>query len=529
MNGEARAEPRGGRPPRFAGLASRIAFFVFAATVVCAFTAALTRALALRTFLRSRVEGRIPEAAERAGDRLDLWFAQRTLDLRTFAHSEVLMASLGGGAREPRAEVKQYLGYVRDGFPLYAAIFVLDANGRVLAEAGTPAQLPSALRRELAATPEPRLSEVVSSRGGPVQIVSVPIPREAKLPMSLHATIPIAELRAVLVAIAGDSGDRIHVFDAQGALVASSLESFSGELPPALADAPAGRAVDCTSGDKIRVVASLRTLERAPLRVVLEADYGATLAPIAALLTRTAALNLAVVVVLAAAAYASARYLLRPLHALSDAAIRLRDGDTSVRIPHVTGDHEVGVLARSFAEMVESLASARETLEQLAITDGLTKIHNHRFFQDQLASAIRAAENAGAPLALILLDIDDFKLLNDRHGHTAGDRVLEDLALLLMGNARPRDLVARYGGEEFVVLAPGLSLAEGVALAEQIRLAVCSHEFRAGAAEASLRVTVSIGVADYQGDRARFFADADRALYSAKHSGKDCVVAASTS
>ena len=171
----------------------------------------------------------------------------------------------------------------------------------------------------------------------------------------------------------------------------------------------------------------------------------------------------------------------------------------------------------------------RETLEQLAITDGLTKIHNHRFFQDQLASAIRAAENAGAPLALILLDIDDFKLLNDRHGHTAGDRVLEDLALLLMGNARPRDLVARYGGEEFVVLAPGLSLAEGVALAEQIRLAVCSHEFRAGAAEASLRVTVSIGVADYQGDRARFFADADRALYSAKHSGKDCVVAASTS
>jgi diguanylate cyclase (GGDEF)-like protein len=511
-------------------LASRIGFFVFAATLASALAVAGTSALAVRAFLRSRVEGRIPEAAAGARDRLDLWYAQRALDVEIFSHSDIVVDSLGMLARGPdgtrgatRTEVEQYLGYVRDGLPFYSSIFALSEEGALIAQVGEEITLPLEVRRRLAGEPKGSISGLLEAQnGGALQVVSAPIPTANGVSASLHAAISPSELRELLERTVGESSGRLHLFDERGALVASSLTGFSGTLTPKLAASEPGGLVEYSAADGVRVVASVQTLTKPRWRVVYEGDYGATFAPIASILTRTVGMNLGIVLVLAAAAFATSRYLLRPLQVLSDCAIRLRDGEKDVRLPMIYADHEVGLLARSFAEMVESLTRARETLEQLAITDGLTKIHNHRFFQDQLASAIRRAEETGSPLALILLDIDDFKALNDSYGHVTGDGVLEDIAALLTGNARPRDLVARYGGEEFVVLAPDLELEGAVALAEQIRLAVYAHGFRA-ASEARIRVTVSIGVAIYQGNRERFFADADRALYAAKHAGKDCV------
>jgi diguanylate cyclase (GGDEF)-like protein len=516
----------------FASLASRIGFFVFAATLASAIAVAFTSALAVRDFLRSRVEEHIPEAAASARDRLELWYAQRALDLQIFSHSEIVVSRLTALARPraesraaSRAEVEEYLRYVRERLPVYATIFALDARGDVIARAGEPLSLAAAVRRELAKASEPRVSGLFAAQTGEeVQVVSAPVAADGRTSVSLHAVIPIRTLRGLLASPHGDG--RVHVYDDAGRLVASTIDGYRGELPEALARTQPGRVVDYATPDGLRVVASFQPIESPRLRLVYEGDYGATFAPIASILARTVGLNLGIVLVLAGAAFAIARYLLRPLHTLSEAALRLRDGATDVRIPVVSADHEVGVLARSFAQMVESLTAARETLEQLAITDGLTKIHNHRYFQEQLESAIRGVENTGAPVALVLLDIDDFKQLNDTHGHTSGDRVLAELAQLLTMHARPRDVVARYGGEEFVVLALGLSLEDAVALAEQIRLSVAAHAFRAPASGERLPVTVSIGVAAYRGDRARFFADADRALYAAKHGGKDCVVAA---
>jgi diguanylate cyclase (GGDEF)-like protein len=174
--------------------------------------------------------------------------------------------------------------------------------------------------------------------------------------------------------------------------------------------------------------------------------------------------------------------------------------------------------------MVSSLQRATETLEQLAVTDGLTKIHNHRYFQDQLERQIKRAERSGAPLALVLLDIDDFKALNDRYGHVAGDCVLERLAGLLVDQTRDHDLVARYGGEEFVILAPDTERQGALALAEKLRLAIGTRPIRVPAAAEPIPVTASIGVAVYHGDGKALFQEADRALYAAKASGKDCVV-----
>jgi diguanylate cyclase (GGDEF)-like protein len=172
------------------------------------------------------------------------------------------------------------------------------------------------------------------------------------------------------------------------------------------------------------------------------------------------------------------------------------------------------------------LHQANEVLEQLAITDGLTRIHNHRFFQDQLTREVKRADRTGAPLALLVIDLDDFKRFNDEYGHETGDEVLQRVAEVLVEETRDADLVARYGGEEFVVLASDTDLEGAAALAEKLRLAVHLRPLALSTGGASARVTVSIGVAQYSGDRSRLFRDADRALYEAKAAGKDCVVVA---
>lgn len=507
----------------FASLASRIGFFVFAATLASALAVAFTSALAVRAFLRDRVQDRIPEAAARARDQLELWYTQRALDVEVFSHSEIIGDLARGDRAQSRVEAEQYLSYVRSGLPVYSSIFALDASGRVLAHIGGEFPVGPALAQRIARVDATSISGVLGSPQGPVQLISARVATKGGARVSLHAVLPIRALGDELARGVGENAGRLHVYDESGALVASSQPAFAGELAEGLREEATTRVVDYLASDRVRVVASAQRLERLPWRVVFEGDYGATFAPIASILTRMVGLNLGIVVVLAGVAFAIAWFLLRPLHQLSEAAVRLRDGETDIHLPIVSADHEVGVLARSFAEMVESLTSARARLEQLAITDGLTCIHNHRFFQDRLSEEILAVDAHGGPLTLILLDIDDFKQLNDRFGHATGDAVLEDLALLLTGNARAHDIVARYGGEEFAVLCPGLGVDAAVALAEQMRLAVHSHRFRVAGADETLPVTVSIGVSSYHGDRVRFFADADRALYAAKHAGKDCV------
>jgi diguanylate cyclase (GGDEF)-like protein len=178
-------------------------------------------------------------------------------------------------------------------------------------------------------------------------------------------------------------------------------------------------------------------------------------------------------------------------------------------------------------EQNEELHRANERLEHLSITDGLTGVYNHRYFQEQLTREIQRTDRSQDSLALILVDIDDFKALNDEFGHSIGDRTLRGVADALGDCVRATDVLARYGGEEFVVLAPRTDLDGAVSLAEKARIAVsaCSVPVEESDPPRAVGVSVSLGVATYRGDRERFFEEADRALYRAKESGKDCVVA----
>ncbi len=163
------------------------------------------------------------------------------------------------------------------------------------------------------------------------------------------------------------------------------------------------------------------------------------------------------------------------------------------------------------------LIRSNKKLQSLALTDGLTELLNHRAFQDTLS---RYIEKAGpeAPLTLVMMDIDNFKIFNDQFGHQAGDVVLKQLSLLLKSYFKNAGVVARYGGEEFVAILPNTGHEEGLAIAQQLCAAIQTTPIVLDA-ETEVRIAVSIGTATYPKDaedRENLIKFADRALYKAK-------------
>jgi two-component system, cell cycle response regulator len=161
--------------------------------------------------------------------------------------------------------------------------------------------------------------------------------------------------------------------------------------------------------------------------------------------------------------------------------------------------------------------------QRLSITDGLTGLWNYRYFQMQFDKEIERASRFGRPLALLVLDLDRFKAVNDQYGHQRGDSVLIELATRVKGAIRDVDILARYGGEEFVLILPETDLEGAVQAAGKINELVRGRRFGA-AGEQPLRITVSIGLAVYPEhgrSGASLLKSADSALYAAKEAGRD--------
>jgi two-component system cell cycle response regulator len=182
---------------------------------------------------------------------------------------------------------------------------------------------------------------------------------------------------------------------------------------------------------------------------------------------------------------------------------------------------------KRIVDLQKELTETNKRLELLSITDGLTKLHNHRYFQDELARAFEESQRYQRPLSLAMIDIDFFKKINDTYGHAVGDDVLKYAARLYRTSVRSTDLVARYGGEEFAVMMPETALDDAIAFAEKIRTMVeqSPMETQAG----NVPVTISIGVASVPHTRIHSAKEliiaADKALYRAKRSGRNQVQA----
>lgn len=218
-----------------------------------------------------------------------------------------------------------------------------------------------------------------------------------------------------------------------------------------------------------------------------------------------------------------ARSVTDPVNALRRGAARLAEGKLSHRVLIHRND-ELGELAAAFNTMAGRIESDQATLEQLATHDGLTGLYNHHTFYVLLGDELARAQRFKRPLALLLLDIDYFKRVNDTHGHLAGDAVLRGLGELLGREARAIDRVCRYGGEEITVILPETDLAAAAHFAERLRAAVEAQPFDVNAT--AIRITVSIGVASWPavGDAQALIAAADAAMYAAKQAGRNRVI-----
>jgi diguanylate cyclase (GGDEF)-like protein len=186
----------------------------------------------------------------------------------------------------------------------------------------------------------------------------------------------------------------------------------------------------------------------------------------------------------------------------------------------------LGVIANQAAATL-AVIRLKERHKRLAARDGLTQLYNRRSFDDHLAKARAREERQGGRFAVLLLDIDHFKKLNDTFGHPAGDAALKHTARVLESHLRQGDEAARYGGEEFAVILPGADAAGAAPLAERVRAAIEGSQVVFEGAR--LAVTVSVGVAAWPEDGREIealLAAADRALYSAKQEGRNRVASA---
>ncbi|MBV9880353.1 MAG: diguanylate cyclase [Gemmatirosa sp.] len=185
------------------------------------------------------------------------------------------------------------------------------------------------------------------------------------------------------------------------------------------------------------------------------------------------------------------------------------------------------VAAVQRAQVIETTRADNARLEQLATTDPLTAVLNRRALTERLTREMERALRTDSAVALLMIDIDHFKRVNDTHGHLVGDAVLRDVAELLIGEVRMHDLVGRFGGEEFVVVLPDTDDDGAATFAERIRERIDRHEFRGRDGGATLRLTASLGVATFPAALIEsvedLFARADAALYRAKADGRNRV------
>jgi diguanylate cyclase (GGDEF)-like protein len=541
-------------------LASRIVALVTIATLLTALVVTSMSARAIRGVLRERVERRFPALLQSAAERVEIWYAQRELDIDTFARSSALAESLTRFAGNDRAahlraaeDTRSYLSYLLERFPQYDTLVVTDDEARPLATIGLdpPASLAWPSRVSL-----PGHVEQVGPHGNVVQVVSAPVHGTGKIPIgALHAVVRRRELDQVLRSDWLSASGRIFLLGSRGEPLAATGGGSSPAAGLALPEpGEPVSIVETLTEDGRKVLRSGLRSERLGWVLVVEESVDDLRAGDLAVVRQVLGFNLAAVVFFSALAFAIALSIVRPIQALSHAARCIAEGDIDVDIPETRSAGELRLLTRTFNRMAsrlrknrielhesrakveqansrlraqnEELQRLNEALELLSITDGLTRLYNHRYFQEQLSREIARCERSGDPLALILLDIDNFKQLNDAHGHAAGDTVLREVARTLSTLIREGDVLARYGGEEFALI-PSRTTAEGAfGLAEKLRLAVSGAkiEVETDAGPRVLHVTLSAGIATYRGNRKAFFIDADRALYRAKAAGKDCVV-----
>ncbi len=512
-------------------LVTKIVLMVFVGSFASAVLVSWASIQPAQESLARSIEERYPAAIQRAAASASGWLSAGREELARAA------ASLGDEASRAALEA-----ILRES-DHFEGLALCGAGASARAAAGSAPGCPPALG---AGDAEAGWLPIPLANGVVVPAVSVPVARGDGSKTFAVGVFERERLVALLAEHAPHPDGAMVVATRGGSVLVTTDPKTPKRIEPPAAGHGHERTVrESTDSPWRHTLSASHPIDDSGWFVAFEIPFGVAYSPLLALIRRVLLIDLMSVLALSFVAYRITAAVLKPIELLSVGARRVAEGELDLEIPNPGARDEIGVLVHAFNHMLQrvrtyqgeiresnenlrtqnvKLRQANELLEQLSITDGLTKLHNHRFFQDQLTREIRRAARSASPLSLLLVDIDDFKSLNDRFGHAAGDELLHGLALIMNAAVRSSDLLARYGGEEFAVLAPGTDLEGAYQLGEKLRTAIAESSFILSDSMRLTRVSVSVGISQFKGDRKEFFDDADRALYRAKAAGKNCVM-----
>ncbi len=530
---------------------NKLLFFSLLATLVPSLGLGLLLFWQYKVIIDDNVTHQLRTLTDDAGRELEYWVKKQTDNLRVLATSQAVVEGLARHADQPQDRTSQalphYLRLVQEKLDPLLELTVLDASGqRVASSALAPTRYrlsdpgpPTAGDDSTVLAPphwDAAYQQVVFSLAVPV------LSLDDKVIGQLVAVIKLDALQSRLDYVVGNSPGDLVLVDLAGRPLLDTQRRV-GQFP--VLAAPVLRrlrqhpgvpsAFDGHFGVKVLGMAQRSAV--LPILIVAERERSEIYSDWREVRNLFLGLLAGLTLLVGFAGWRIGRSIVMPLNDLAGAADRVAQGNLSVCLPIASKD-EIGHLTRVFNQMTGNLRQSQseveaanlalqqknELLQTLSVTDGLTGLYNRNKLDEILGHQFAGYRRHRRPFAVLMLDIDHFKRLNDSFGHQAGDQVLKQVAALLSASVRSVDFAARYGGEEFVLVLPETTLATARQLAERI-----CHQVEAASVSFdghTLRVTLSIGVAgvrDDDGAADAVVARADQLLYAAKHAGRNRV------
>ncbi|HPU53600.1 MAG TPA: diguanylate cyclase [Burkholderiaceae bacterium] len=541
----------------FRSIRSRILAFALLATLVPSLGLGVLTYWRYQAMVSGNVAVELRTLNNYARSELGLWVTKQIDDLRALSNADTLQSGLSGELAAPSAqgrvgtrEVEVFLRSVQENLDAVLELSVLDARGRRIAgsqTSGASVALPPGWA-DGSAVGGPVLLQPTWDSAQRRATLTVVVPIRSGSHAFLGALAGVIDLRVLqgrLDAIARSSAAEVILLSSAGEPLLGT-HGAAAELtridPGSLQSLLARPGEPVTyAGHRGREVIGLTTRPgSSALWVIAERASADVFRERRRLLEMFVALTAALALLVGVLAYWISRSIVTPLDGLVRAVDRIADGDLAVRLKP-TRITEVGLLTGAMNVMAgrlerssEEVQSARRALEEqnraleaLSVTDGLTGLYNRKKLDSILVEQFALYERHRRPFALLMLDIDHFKALNDKHGHLGGDQMLATVAGILRRCVRSVDQVARYGGEEFAIVLVEATLDGALDTAERIRASVAAAKVMFN--DQPVTATISVGVArcsDTDEGPQSVIARADAALYEAKHAGRNRVVCA---
>lgn len=543
---------------KFQSIKTKILVFALLATIIPSSILGGLSYLQSSKLLREKISHELRNATVQSSKELDLWLKERIYDLRIFSSSYIVSETLSRirGRHRSKIEkivsldhIREYLKSVSEKFSVYESLTVFNLAGEPLVTSAgklsaekIPEQWRERLKMNLPFNGKIRFNPAVRHAA---MLIAQEIRASDDSPLGvLVARIQLDSISSMLKLRCTGGIDEIYLSEANGRSLVSSTprrKQAPDSIHPAYLSATMpdqfGKLTDYIDSGGNAAIGIAMPIASTGWVMIAEMKKAHAYADIVLLRRITAGLVSGLMLCIGLTGYVFGQNLVRPLRRLSREAASVASGNLEVDIP-VIGLSEVSYLTQVFNHMVANLRRGREeiskahnslletnkVLHRLSITDDLTGLDNRKHIMDQFGNEITRAKRCSQSLAILMIDIDYFKRINDTYGHQTGDAVICRLAESLLGSIRECDHVGRYGGEEFLMILPDSSVRIGSALAECIRQSVSQLQIANDAGTISL--TVSIGVAGFPDDGEdveSLLRSADKALYHAKNNGRNRV------